>query len=73
MTIGMYDKISGFMVDSVNAILQILQETIEPTLETFSPVGADHIIGDGKLHDKLIMLLNLKKILGPDDIRKLRT
>jgi purine-binding chemotaxis protein CheW len=65
------DKIIGLLVDSVNAILQIPQEAVEPTPDTVTPVGADYIIGVGKLHDKLIILLNLKNILRPDEIKGL--
>jgi len=65
------DKIIGLLVDSVNAILQIPQEAVEPTPDTVTPVGADYIIGVGKLPDKLIILLNLKNILRPDEIKGL--
>ena len=65
------DRLIGLLVDSVNAILHIPQEAIEPTPDTVAPVGAGYIIGVGKLHDKLIILLNLRNILRPDEIRKL--
>ena len=64
-------KIVGLLVDSVSAILQIPQEAVEPAPDIVSPIGADYIIGVGKLRDRLIILLDLKKILRPDEIRGL--
>ena len=64
-------KVVGLLVDSVSAILQIPQEAVEPAPDIVSPIGADYIIGVGKLRDRLIILLDLKKILRPDEIRGL--
>ena len=65
------NKSIGLLVDSVNAILQIPQEAVEPTPDIVTPIGADYIFGIGKLKDKLIILLDLKNILRPEEIQGL--
>ncbi len=65
------NKIVGLLVDAVNAILRIPPEAIEPAPDIVTSVGAEYILGVGKLPDKLIILLSLKNILRPDEINKL--
>ncbi len=64
-------KIVGLLVDAVTEILRIPPESIEPTPDIVTSVGAEYITGVGKLPDKLIILLDLKSILKPDEIKKL--
>jgi purine-binding chemotaxis protein CheW len=65
------NKIIGLLVDAVNAILQIPPEAVEPAPDIVTPVGSDYIVGVGKLHDNLIILLDLKNILKSDEIKRL--
>lgn len=65
------NKVVGLLVDAVSAILRIPPESIEPAPEIVTSVGAEYIMGVGKLPDKLIILLDLKNILKPEEIRKL--
>jgi purine-binding chemotaxis protein CheW len=65
------NKIIGILVDAVNAILQIPPEAVEPAPDIVTPVGSDYIVGVGKLHDNLIILLDLKNILKSDEIKRL--
>jgi purine-binding chemotaxis protein CheW len=65
------NKIIGLLVDAVNAILQVPPDAVEPAPDIVTPVGADYIVGVGKLQNKLIILLELKNILKPDEIKRL--
>lgn len=64
-------KIVGLVVDAVTEILRIPPESIEPTPDIVTSVGSEYITGVGKLPDKLIILLDLKNILKPDEIKRL--
>jgi len=64
-------KTVGLLVDAVTEILRVPPESIEPTPDIATAVGAEYILGVGKLTDKLIILLDLKNILKADEIRKL--
>jgi len=52
----------GFVVDSVSEVLRIPRETIEPPPSIIGNIESDFIEGVGKLQDRLLILLELKKI-----------
>jgi purine-binding chemotaxis protein CheW len=52
----------GFVVDSVSEVLRIPRNTIEPPPSIIGGVESDYIEGVGKLEDRLLILLELKKV-----------
>ena len=52
----------GFVVDSVSEVLRIPRDIIEPPPSIIGNVESDFIEGVGKLRDRLLILLELKKI-----------
>jgi purine-binding chemotaxis protein CheW len=66
-------KVIGLLVDAVTEILRIPPEAIEPAPDIATAVGTEYIMGVGKMPDKLIILLDLKNILNPEEIRRLST
>ena len=57
----------GLVVDAVSEVLRLPADTIEPAPKLVSKGQADYITGVGKLEDRLLMLLDIDKILtGPD-------
>jgi purine-binding chemotaxis protein CheW len=73
LIIELEKKVVGLLVDAVTEILRIPPESIEPTPDIVTSVGAEYIMGVGKLPDKLIILLDLKNILKPEEIKRLAT
>ncbi len=62
----------GMLVDEVPGVLKIPEENIEPTPELIqSEVSKDYIKGVGKLEDRLIVLLDLEKVLAPHEVEEL--
>lgn len=61
----------GFVVDSVSEVLRIQASTIEPPPSVVSGVDSDYISGVGKLSDRLLILLDLDKLLNHDEHREL--
>ena len=53
----------GFMVDSVSEVLKIEKNIIEPPPEVLSGVDSTYITGVAKLEDRLLILLDLEKLL----------
>jgi len=53
----------GFIVDSVSEVLQLSPEEVEPPPEV---TRQEHITGIGKVGERLIVLLNLERVLGED-------
>lgn len=62
----------GLLVDEVPGVLNIPEENIEPAPELIqSEVRKDYIKGVGKLENRLIILLDLEKVLAPHEMEKL--
>ena len=56
-------KTVGLIVDAVSEVLRLPLNTVEPAPKIVSKDKADYIKGVGKLEDRLLMLLDIDKIL----------
>lgn len=56
-------KIVGLIVDSVTEVLRLPKSTVEPPPDIVGGVESDYIDGVGKLDNRLVILLNLDKVL----------
>jgi purine-binding chemotaxis protein CheW len=63
--------IVGFIVDSVSEVLRIPANTIEPPPPVVSGLDSEYISGVGKLQDRLLILLDLDRLLSNDEQRVL--
>ena len=61
----------GLIVDAVSEVIRLSSNTIEPTPKIVSENQVDYIKGVGKLEDRLLMLLDIDKILTGTDKEKL--
>ena len=60
-------KVIGMIVDHVSEVLEIKQESIDPPPLVGSDVDIDFISGMGKLEEKLIILLDINRILSAEE------
>jgi purine-binding chemotaxis protein CheW len=65
------NKLIGYIVDEVNEVLRISKGILEPTPELVTGVDADLIQGVAKLEGRLLILLNLDKLLNTAEINQL--
>ncbi len=64
----------GMLVDEVPGVLKIAGENIESTPELIqSEISKDYIKGVGKLDNRLIVLLDLEKVLAPHEVEEFAT
>ncbi len=63
IVVEIHGRVIGFIVDSVNEVLRIKKSITEPPPEMASSVDSDFITAIGKLEDRLLILLNIEKIL----------
>ena len=56
-------KIVGLIVDSVTEVLQLSRSTVEAPPDIVGGVDSDYIEGVGKYDNRLVILLNLSKLL----------
>lgn len=57
------DRTVGFIVDAVSEVIRLPLNTVEPPPPIVSGEKAEYIKGVGKLEDRLLMLLDIDKIL----------
>jgi purine-binding chemotaxis protein CheW len=55
-------RVVGFIVDMVKEVLRIRSDTVEPPGE-ITGVDAEYILGVGKVEDRLLILLDVDKVL----------
>lgn len=60
-------RVVGLVVDSVSEVLRIPKNAMEPAPSLGATVGAEFIQGVGRLEDRLLTLLDLKRLLLPGD------
>jgi purine-binding chemotaxis protein CheW len=64
----MIDQVTvGLIVDEVSEVLRIPEDTVEPPPPIVAGIEADYIKGVGKLEDRLLILLDLNKILSQEE------
>ena len=61
----------GMVVDSVSEVLRLPVEHIEPAPEMITGVETEYIRGVGKIEDRLIILLDLARIISGAEKREL--
>jgi purine-binding chemotaxis protein CheW len=59
--------IVGFVVDSVSEVLRIPASTIEPPPPVISGLDSEYISGVGKLDDRLLIMLDLNRLLSKEE------
>lgn len=64
-------NVVGMIVDAVMEVHRLPEKNIDPTPTISSEVGSEFINGVGKLGDRLLILLDLKKILSKKEEKQL--
>lgn len=67
MQIQNYEKMVGFVVDSVSEVFEILASNIEKPPSYGEDIDNEFLRGIGKVKGKIVMLLDIDKILSKDD------
>jgi purine-binding chemotaxis protein CheW len=63
----------GFIVDSVTETLRLSEDAIEPPPSNIAGLKAHYLAGVGKLQDRLLILLEVDKILTSEEHIQLQT
>lgn len=58
----------GFFVDAATEVLRLSLESIEPAPAGLAPVKVDYLEGVGKVQDRLVILLNLDRVLSGGEL-----
>ncbi len=61
----------GMIVDSATEVIQLSQDDIEPAPPITGSIDANYLDGVGKIDGRLLILLNVAKLLKPQEISQL--
>ncbi len=67
------NKTIGFIVDSVNEVLRIPANLTEVPPDIVSGVESEFIKSVGKLEDRLLILIDIQKVIQINEIKKIET
>ena len=67
------DQVVGIIVDGVSEVLRVSSGTIEPPSPVVAGVDSEYIHGIAKLPERLVILLDLDRVLARDERRALET
>jgi len=65
------DKVVGFLVDSVSEVLRVPRRVVEPPPAIVGGIDAEYIEAVVKLEDRLLILLELQKLLTKNETQEL--
>lgn len=65
------DQQVGMVVDAVTEVLRITSESIEPPSSVITTTDSAYLMGIAKVDDKLIIILDLEKVLSQTEMKRL--
>lgn len=65
------EQMVGMIVDSVTEVLRIPESTIEPPPQMIAEVSGAYLRGIGRREDRLLILIDLNKVLSAEDVEAL--
>lgn len=68
IVLEIHKMIVGFVVDEVSEVLRIQSNTVEPPPPVVSGIESEYIKGVGKLDDRLLILLDLDKLIPVEEL-----
>jgi purine-binding chemotaxis protein CheW len=66
IVVNVGERTMGCTVDMVSHVIRIPDESIQPAPETVTADGANYISGFAKLDDRLVIVLDIDELLGPE-------
>lgn len=68
--VALNDMEVGLIVDAANDVIDIKESAIEPSPEVIGVKEAEYISGVAKVGRRLLILLDLEKVLNPDEVKE---
>ncbi len=63
-------RVIGLLVDAVSEVRKLPAEAVEPPPEMIAAVGIEYITGVAKAGERLLIFLDIKKILSIEEMKK---
>jgi purine-binding chemotaxis protein CheW len=68
VVVELHGVVVGFVVDSVQEVLRIPKSVTEPPPAMAAGIESEYITAVGKLEDRLLILLDLERVLGVSEV-----
>jgi purine-binding chemotaxis protein CheW len=62
------DRTIGYIVDEVTQVMRIAGDQIQPAPVTITAVSKQHIAGLARLEDRLLIILEIERLLKPEEL-----
>jgi purine-binding chemotaxis protein CheW len=72
IVVNVGEQTMGCTVDMVSQVIRIPQGSIQPAPEALITDGMDYVIGFGELGDRLLVLVDVNRLLGSGRIERVR-
>ncbi|KHE71277.1 chemotaxis protein CheW [Halobacillus sp. BBL2006] len=72
IVVTLSDIVVGMIVDAANDVLDLKEDTIEPPPKVIGTIEAEYIQGIAKLERRLLLLLDMDKVLSKEEIHQVR-
>lgn len=71
IVVAVAEQIVGMIVDMVTEVVRIPHATIEPPPPLITTVSPTFLVGIGKLESRILVILNLDRVLNPEELLEL--
>jgi len=61
-------QVVGMVVDGVSDVITLTPEHLRPVPEFSSTIASDHIMAIGSLENRMLILLDIEKLMTSDDM-----
>lgn len=61
-------RVIGIVVDSVSDVTQLSEDQIKPAPQMGTMLNTDHLLGMGAIDDRMMILLDIDRLIGSDDM-----
>ncbi len=68
IVLNLHMRIVGIVVDSVSDVMELASENLRPAPEVESVIEGDSVIGLGSLGDRMLILLDIEKLMSGVDM-----
>jgi purine-binding chemotaxis protein CheW len=66
--LNLRQRIVGIVVDSVSDVMQLTPDDLRAAPEVESMIGTDAVVGLGSLGDRMLILLDIEKLMSGEDM-----
>ena len=61
-------RVVGMVVDGVSDVITLSPEQLRPVPELSSAIGSDHLLAIGSLENRMLILIDIEKLMASADL-----